>query len=242
VVFVLLTGGEAARAGEYTDPSGFSFTYPDDWVVVTRPTWEKGKEGLPPEVKNMIAANKIDLNRVNVVCIRKGHDEFLENLNVVVDNQQIPVSDSSVKQLTDGLPQKYGAMGIKVDNVQGRIERVGSREAVVVEFNSRVPGIPFPLRQRQILLPGGGKTYIVTCTARADAFDQYLPVFEKTLASVQVPEPTGKGFDLSQVGKTAVLGAIIGVVVGGLVAIIKMFSGKGRAKRNSAGSVPTDER
>jgi hypothetical protein len=184
---LLATSGGAAFGGTYADPSGFSFTYPEGWTAVTRASLGDVHQALPQEVKDWVAKNNLDLNRVAVVLVRNGGGEFLENLNVVVDKQQIPVDDKTLRQLTDGLPGQYRSMGATVDDVRGRVQKVGSRDAVVVDFRSRLPGVPYPLRQRQVMIPGGGNTYIVTCTARAESFDQHLPTFEKILANFQAP-------------------------------------------------------
>lgn len=52
-----------------------------------------------------------------------------------------------------------------------------------------MPGETLPSRQRQVYIPGGGNTFIVTCTGEADRFDGYVPTFDSILASFKVPPP-----------------------------------------------------
>jgi hypothetical protein len=230
---ILLTCGQSAFGGSYADPSGFSFRYPDGWIPVTRATMGDLNQVLPGEVKDWISRNRVDLNRLQVVLIRAGRDEFLESLNVVVDNQQIPVNDDTAKKLTSTIAQKYGAMGVKVDDVQGRVQKVGSYDAVVVEYQAQMPGVPETLRQRQVLFPGGGKTFIVTCTAKANSFDKYQPTFDTVLASFQVPAPVAQGFDWDRVETMTVVGGLIGGLIGGLAWVAKKFSSKAGPKQGS---------
>jgi hypothetical protein len=233
VGLILLAWEQSAFGGSYADPSGFSFTYPDGWVAVTRAGMGAVNQAVPREVKSWLSRNKVDLSRVAVVLIRDGRDEFLENLNVVVEGQQLPVDDKTVKKLTDTIAQQYGAMGVKVDGLQGRVQKVGSRDAVVLEYQSRMPGVSDTLRQRQVLFPGGGKTYIVTCTAKASSFDKYQPTFDRVLASFEIPAPVAQGFDWNRVVMMAVVGGVIGGVIGGLAWLVRKLSGKAGPKQGS---------
>lgn len=216
LVGLLLLTSAAASGGDYTDPSGFAFTYPEDWVPLTHSAMSDVNQALPQEIKAWIANNNVDLSLIAVVLVRNGHEEFLENLNVVVQKQQIPVDATMVKRLAESMPKQFESMGVSVDNVQGRVQKIGSHDAVVFDYQSRIPGVADLLRQRQVFFPGGGNTYIVTCSAKVDSFDQHLPTFEKILASFQVPAPVASGFDWSRVMTTGVIGGIAGGLVGAL--------------------------
>jgi hypothetical protein len=239
VGLILLTSGESAFGGNYTDQSGFSFDYPDGWVPVTRASMEDVKHVLPDKLKSWISKNNVNLNQAAVVLLRDGRDEFLENLNVVVvEGQQLPVDDQTVKKLTEELPQRYGTMNLKVANVQGRVQKVGLNDAVVMEYLMGMPGMPYILRQRQVMFTKGGKTYIVTCTAKADSFDKYQPTFEKIVSSFQLRTTVAnakgleKGFDWNQVTSSAVKWGIIGGVVGGLAGLLRWIANKSSSKSN----------
>jgi hypothetical protein len=211
--FLLLTWGGFAGAEVYTDPSGFSFTYPDGWFVVPRSNMGQVKDALPPGVKAWMAKNNFDFSRISVVLVRVGEGDFLENLNVVVEKQQIPVNDNTIKEASN----QYAKAGAKVENFQGRVQQVASRPALVMDYQVVLPGTQRPLRQRQALIPGGGKTYMVTCTALPESFEQHRPTFETILASFQAPPPVSQGFDWNQV----LVGGMVGAVVGGLVGLFQ---------------------
>jgi hypothetical protein len=166
------------------------------------------------------------------MLIRNGNEEFLENLNVVVENEQIPLNNDSVKKLADLWAKQSQSMGAKLENYQGRVQRVGSRDAIVTEHRIQMPGVPVPLWQRQVLFPGGGKTFIVTCTAKADSFQPFVPTFDTILASFQVPPPVAMGFNWKQVGVAAIVGGIVGGLGGGLAVFIKKTTSKPRRKRD----------
>jgi hypothetical protein len=209
-------------AADYNDSTGFSFTYPDGWVAVTKPGKDIDEKTIPPEINNWLKKNNVDLNKLCVALIRDGKDEFLENLNVVVTDQEIPVNDASMKKLIDTLSEQYRGMGAIIDNLDGRIQKLGTNQAVVIDVQPRLPSVPFPIRQRQVFFPGGGKTYIVTCTASVHTFAEHSPTFDAVLASFKVPAPSTKGFDMNRI----LIMAIVGGAVGGLIALFKKLTGK----------------
>jgi hypothetical protein len=211
---IMLIGGDFARGATYSDPNGFSFTYPAGWMVLNRELMGKLDEGLPAEMKQYIAKNSIDFNKVAVMLVREGSEEFLENLNVVVEQKQIPVNDRMVKQLKETLESGYRQLGMAPDRVDSRIETVASREAIVIDCHARVPGTNVQIQQKQIMLPGGGKTYIITCSANAGSIEKYRPIFDSILASFQAPQPVATGFDWSNNA------GLVGGIVGGLIAAL----------------------
>src|SRR5262249_52203169 len=175
-----LLAQDAAMAGEYHDPSGFSFAYPDGWFAAGK---FDSLAKLPPELARWIAKNHVDLNRVAVVLIHAEKADFLDNVNVVVVHDEMPLDDTSLKEIENGLPGQYRSMGILIENLEGHLQQVGHNKAMVVDYRSRLPGFGGTMRQRQYYVPLAGNTYIVTCTARPESFARSGLVFEKIVES-----------------------------------------------------------
>lgn len=224
-----------AAGDEYSDPTGFSFTYPDGWFAVT----ELNKDALPPDLNKWMEKHRLDLTRIKVYLLRQADDGSFENVNVVVERQQMPINKDSMQKLLDMLPQHFQSIGASIENMQGRFGQFGDNQAIVLEFQSKLPGVPFVNKQQQVFFAGGGKTYIVTCTAPADTFDQHVETFNAILASFKVPPPT---WQMPGWLRAAVIGAVVGTVVG-IIAVLIALVGKwiGRKKLKSAdGGLPED--
>lgn len=228
---VALIGASEVRAGDYADPSGFAFAYPEGWVVVNRDAMGDVNSALPSEIKDWVARNNYDLGRVAMILLRNGEEEFLENLNVVVSPQEIAATAASVRGLTDEMSAQYQAMGIEVKNLQGRVEQVGDRDAVVFDYVAQLPGQPDRLRQRQVMFPGGGKTYVVTCTALTDTFNEHEATFNRVLASLQAPAPTRRGLDWGEVARSAGIWGLIGGALGGGIWLVQKLRGRVKPAR-----------
>jgi hypothetical protein len=223
-VFMLLAGATQAVCGEYNDPSGFSFTYPEGWL----PTSSMNKGELPPEVRGWFLKNNVDFNRVSVFLVRVAQADFVETMNVVVQQQEMAIEEVSVKKLLDMMSQQFRSMGIKIEGAKGETKKFGTNQAIVIEFQSKLPAVPFPLRQRQTLFSGGGKTFVVTCTSKDDTFETYAPTFDKILTSFKVPPSTRHphGIDFGQSLIMGIVGGLIGGIVGGLYALHKKIKSK----------------
>lgn len=216
MVTALLLGSSHAVAGLYADPSGFSIVYPDGWYPLSKADQGQIQSELPPELKRMIDDNQIDLSRIAVMIMRSGEGEYLEGINVVVENSQIPVSSSKISELTDMIGKQFRSVGADFTLVGSSVLPYASRDVYVINYQVTLPGVGVPLHQRQYLVPGGGKTYIVTCSSTTSEFPKYESTFEEMMKSFQAPEPKKTGFDL---GRSGTLGAI-GGIVGGLVALM----------------------
>jgi hypothetical protein len=216
--------------GEYSDPSGFSFTYPEGWFVAKSAHDAKDSIQVPPEIKSWMEKNNVDLGKASVILVRQGDEDFLENLNVVVTNGELAVSEHGLNELLKMLPQQYASIGAQVDHLEGRVQKHGANDTLVVDFQSKLPVVDTLLRQRQVFIPGGGKSFIVTCTGPAAKFGKYVPTFETIVASFKVPAPIGQGIDWVRVLRAGVTFGILGGVIGGLVGLFKKLANAGKSK------------
>jgi hypothetical protein len=225
---ILLVGARTSAAGEYSDPDGFSVVYPEGWFALSKTEVGAMRENLPPGIKSWVEKSKIDFKTINLILVREGDEDepFLENMNVAVRPGQLSLDPASVKAILPKLRQEYKSLGATIEGLEGHVEKLGANEALVVSFKSRFPVLDFPLRQRQVFIPGGGKTFTLTCTGPADTFAKYAPVFETILASLKVPAPIAKGFQWSGVWGGALNGGVIGGIAGAVGVLILKLSGK----------------
>jgi hypothetical protein len=231
-LFMLVFFAAPVAAREYSDPAGFSFTYPEGWVAIAKSDINYIlQESLPPEIQNWVHKNKVNLNQVSMTLVRAGMDEFLENVMVEVMPEQILVNDATVRHFLDMLGKQYRSVGGTVADAKGRMGKLGTRDVVVVDFQVNLPILPFALKQRQISIPAGGNTYVVTCTAKADTFANYSEIFENILASFKVPAPFTRVRSAPAVdGMGALIGGIVGGVVAGVIVLLKKLTTRKKAK------------
>jgi hypothetical protein len=226
--WILVALAASAFGGEFSDPSGFSFTYPSGWVVVNCAAMNDARQALPNELRDWVTKNKVDFSQVAVVVLRDGAGDFLENLNVVVnDKQQIAATKSTVERMTNELAQQYQQVGIKITDLKVGIEKAVDRDVIVADYRTQMPNTAIPMRQKQVLIPGGGKTYTITFTAKLDTYERYRPALDKMLASFKAPEPTA--FVLNQTLTYALVGGVVGGLIGALGWLAKKFSRKSDA-------------
>jgi gas vesicle protein len=217
----LISGLATATAAEYSDPQGFSLTYPDDWAALPS-GFDAVKGRIPPNIQKWVEKNKVDLSHAAVLIIRNGDEDFLENINVVVARTQAPTSGRAAKELSEVMREKCRSMGIAIEDLEVSVQQVGSNEAVVFDHKIKLPFLDSLLKQKQVIIPGGGKTYTVTCTAKDDTFAKYSSTFDGILASFRCPPPVAQGFDWGPL----LTGATVGSAIGLLVALYRKIGGK----------------
>ncbi|QEL19938.1 hypothetical protein [Limnoglobus roseus] len=212
---LLLAATGPAAGGEFADGTGFSITYPDEWVALRNDQLGDLRKLLPTDFTEWVRRNNLDLKRIEVLIVCPGRGEFFDSLNLIIDDHQVPLTDKAIGQVADELIGVYAKMGVTVEDFRARADRVGPRDAVVIDFTSRFPDDPLLYRHRQVLIPGGGRTYIVTCSSTAAAFDQHAAAFDAMLASVKAPPPAGKPFPMDGVVRI-VLFAVVFAIAGGV--------------------------
>lgn len=211
-----------ARSGEYTDPSGFSFTHPDDWIALTGSTFHELASKLPPSARQVIEEKSVDFTEVSVMVTRVGDEAFLENMNVVVTDEQLPINQATLAQARQEFVRQLQRSGVSVSQFNAEIRSIGGRDVFAINQQVLYAGLPDTIRQRQVYFAGGGKTYIVTCTAMASSFAKYESTFEDTLASFKIPS---SGFlNLSPTMRSAILGGIVSVVGGGVFWLVRKLN------------------
>ena len=227
MALLAIVSANVGLASEFGSPNGYKFAYPKGWMILTGKGIADAKEEMPKEMIDWIARNKVDFKRIDVVLIRVGEGEFLENMNVVVNNQQIPVDEASKAKVGEEIKKLYNASGLHPEDFLVRMDKLRDRNVYVVDSKIRLPGIATPLRQRQYFIPGGGKTFIVTTSGTVESFPQYEQTFQDVLNSFQTPPPTRfGGFDFSKIVGLSLAGLVIGGIVGGVVALIRKLRGK----------------
>lgn len=217
-----------AAAGSYSDPTGFSLTYPDGWEAITESRVNNTADVLPETMLRWLRTNRINFNAVKLILLRDGApDTFLENVNVVVVDGEIPLTDKAVQELSDVVPRQYANVGVRIANLRMRVEERGGRKLLVSDYQLTFPpevSEVGTVQQRQFQIPGGGKTFTVTCTSRPETFATWEGAFEQVATSFQGPPSGSTGSVLGQALKSGavwgVIGAVIGGIVGGLISVL----------------------
>lgn len=213
----------SVQGGEFAGPSGAKFRYPDDWVAGTAVTLND----LPVNIQTYFRERNIDLNAMEVMLVDDALDDFVENVNLVVTPGEIRVSQRVVDERVLNLPKEYSKLGMQVGNISAGLIQAAGRSAIQIEQSLTIEGMPF--RQRQVIVPGGGKTFILTFSGGIESFDREAPAMDLMLATLEVPAVRG-GFDFGAIFSSGKNGAVIGGIVGGLSAL-----GFGLARKSAGG-------
>jgi len=210
VLLACATPAVRAPGAEHKNPKGFSLTYPDGWLVATeeeQAAIRRAAEGTLPNLA------PVDFSKVAAFIFDPEPDEFAPYINVVVTPGGGRVTEKLEQEYRRALSANFGRLGLQPAGITTKRVEVGGRAALQAAYTLRFPGHPEPVRQKQVIVPTGNKTYTLTCCAPASSFAKYKPVFDRSILSFQV-----EGGLFSEM-PGAVRGGIIGAIVGGLVGV-----------------------
>ncbi len=189
LIFCLLLSGLANSAfcEDYRDKSGFSFTHPKGWLAINGSLKSELIDGgITDTAKDYLKNQKFDFEKIKVLLIRNGQDDFLENVNVVVIDGKLPATQEFADQIVKMLPQQYKQMGMNVDHFKSKLQTFGSNEGVLVDQRMNPSEtVPNALKQRQFYMASQNqdKSYIITYTATPETFKDHVKTFEQVLKS-----------------------------------------------------------
>jgi hypothetical protein len=200
--------------------TAFRFRIPDGFRDLSPGLADATFAGLPEAIVSEARSGKYVAFGMDL----REEDGFYENFNAVVQPGALKVSEDFASEHKAMLPVEYSKLlGGPVAVIEHGIATLGGVPVVRAVYDVQSPDLP--MRQMQYMIPGGNEEWaILTYTATPQTFDRYLPIFEASAAATQGAQET-KLFDFGRVGKGALFGAGIGLVVG-LVAQLA----KGRKK------------
>ena len=201
-------------AEKFKSSQGFSLDPPDGWTVASK----EQRQQLGDAVKERL--KQFDLDRMAVVMFDPANPR--NNINVIVGPGRVSVDDANAaEQYGSSLKSQYRQMGLEPVGFTVDRRTFGKHRALVADYeNDYGPlGAPGKVHQWQAIFPGSGKSFFVTCTAPADQYAGMVPVFTKTLESLDIEADL---FDnIPRWMRTALIGAVIGALVGLILAVMK---------------------
>jgi len=208
-----------AQANEkfYNSPDKYSITTPPGWEIASKDQMGFLEENFNAVIKTKLES--LDFDHISVAIFDPGNDDFMENMNIVITEGEIPVSKSSIKEYKQYMIPEFEKLGMQIISVTGEIEKIGDHKCLsmgIVYKQSLIEGIPdVESKLLQVVIPGKKRSFIISCTAANSNFSTYLPLFRKSIASF---------VDLNKkTGWDALPGALRGGIIGGLIALVISF-------------------
>lgn len=225
----------ACPAVALADAPAFHVDVPPGWVDLSPGAPEANFARLPEE---LVAQAKSGRFSQIAMDIDHAADGFGENFNVVVTEGRLGrISEGELDEIAAAVAgeMQKEAPGSSYRVVEKSVVVLGGAKSARLVADFDMNGLK--MRQMAYLVPGPKSHAAITYTATPETFAAYRPAFEASAASVKgAAEP---GFDwggaLSRAGRSAAVGAVIGLVV----ALFGLASRR-RLKTKDLPAPPTD--
>lgn len=201
-VALCATPAAAELSPRFTDPeAGFSIQPPKGWRVLRKP-----------------------VERVPVAFVGPSEGDFAATLNVVVVNEPIQVNAgmlaATVRRLQDAnraaTDSAIGPGRVRMGNyrvTKARVVKLFGKDAAFIEalYDDLAGGSPIPTRNFQVIIPGRGRHFVLTYSARESQYARLLPLVQESVNTFTDASGGPAGGKESAVDRGAVLAALAGV-------------------------------
>jgi hypothetical protein len=215
VLFLMLP--LVSQGSEYQSPKGFHLEYPNDWVIAT-----KEQQRTVGDAAGKLVGS-IDFNRIDAIIYNPQSDP-IQNVNVIVVPESMPSGNDGVSEVESAMRQQFTSANISAQNLECGTTHVGSNDAISCAWTALIDS--HEMRQRQFLIAGKVRSFIITCSAGAKTYTSVEPVFTQMLNSFAVASEPGITPEewwskLSPVARNVIIGAAIGAAYGLLSSLFK---------------------
>jgi len=159
------------RGSEFTSPKGFAITYPTGWRAVPLDKLAQMESGAA---------------HIDAMICKRGDGKFIDNLNVIVMPQPIPIEANIGEKLIALVKGQMEAGGKKLKDMKSQRTDVGGIKAIALAFEIEQPGSDDSMRNWQVYIPGAKQTYIVTCGALKSRWADRWPIFKEMIDTMRI--------------------------------------------------------
>lgn len=195
VVLLVCSLATSVAAGDYRSGFGFGITVPDAYLVLTAEEVasnadvfldeESGEAygGIPSALRREVF-QRVQSGEIEIFYRTEDVDfDFVDNVNVMVQNALIPTSESQLAEVCRILPGEFSRMfGRPVGLDDCELRAVAGRPSLYLAFDGALAGTKTLQYQIQLRL---GETLILTATAKTVNTPRMQSEFEAMVASIR---------------------------------------------------------
>jgi len=177
-----------APSDEKVEPyegSSYTLTPPKSWLLVSGSLSEKELSQLPPNIKEHFNQRNTDVLFMN---IEQGKPKagFINNLNIVVINEEIVLTDEVINELNPILKQQYESM-FKPFTME-TIEKRPFNDTEILYVKGSYSVLNFPVTMEQFLIPSASakESLVMTCTYNTETGKEDAEACIKAIQSVKL--------------------------------------------------------
>ena len=187
IVATLVTLGLAGVALAQDAPAphkstkGYSILAPTGWEVVSGELDPQELEKLPTSVREHYDPKTTDVMFMDLASNTEMND-FKDNLNIVVLDEPVPISDELIADLKEILTEQYKSLFEGFALTVFEKTKFGENDAIKIEATYTLLG--YELVLYQALMTGPTKALVITCTMEQSRKEDRVKICSESFSSV----------------------------------------------------------
>lgn len=173
--FAQENGGLGAQPQKF-DGGRFTIEPPAGWLHVSGFLSEGELAKLPANIREHYSRSSSDIIFMDIPSPDADKKGFKNSLNIVTIEEEVPLTEELVKELTSVLKQQYSGMFEDFELESSGVEKVGGMDALV--FKGHYGVLNYAVKMEQILMPSRTYSLVLTCS-----YDSGDPKAEETAAA-----------------------------------------------------------
>ena len=165
----------------HTSSKGYSIMSPTGWEVVSGELDQQELEKLPRSIRDHYDPRTTDVMFMDLAGSKD--NEFKDNLNTVVLDEPVPISEELIGELKTILTDQYKSLFENFELVSFEQATFGENAAVRIQATYTLLG--YNLVLYQALMTGPTKTLVITCTMDQARKDDRIKTCDEAFTSVK---------------------------------------------------------
>lgn len=170
-----------APSATHTSPKGYTINAPGGWETVSGELDPEQLAKLPTNIREQYDPKTTDVMFMDLSA--KRDSEFNDNLNIVVLDEPVPVTDELINDLKNILTDQYQMLFDNFELKSFGKTTFGSNDAIRIEATYTLLG--YNLVLYQALMSSDNKALVLTCTMDEARKEERMKLCSETFGSVQ---------------------------------------------------------
>lgn len=208
----------ACPAGTHTSSLGYTIDYPAGWHSVDPQTLKREDKEAFNDLASKLARLTTDARFMPTL-----DEDGTERIDVVVAKERTEINESGRDEAVQGVREEMKNLRATIISIDSEVITIGRYKAISIHIETRWPDLDSSIKQWQVILSAGGKTFCIILTALEDDYPRLEPLFRRSLETLTLkPDAIDSFMDMPSWVQLSIVSGVGGIVVLAVFMILRI--------------------